>query len=175
MPYRRLFLLVEGSDDERFAKNVLLAIFNEQYDTVQIVKYSGKSPKKKRQFINSIMSMRADYLYLSDINSNPCITTKKTQVQNKVNNIKLDRIRVVITEIESWYFAGLKNDAAKDLGIDIIPDSNTLTKETFNRLIPRHFDSRIDFMIEILKRYSRDTAKHNNKSFKYLAEKDLNI
>ncbi|OGW18585.1 MAG: hypothetical protein A3G93_11920 [Nitrospinae bacterium RIFCSPLOWO2_12_FULL_45_22] len=43
----------------------------------------------------------------------------------------------------------------------------------FNRLIPNKFDSRIDFMLEILKYFSMGIAKQKNKSFSYFLERHI--
>ena len=61
---------------------------------------------------------------------------------------------------------------AKNLGIKKkIPDTtDTVTKEQFYNLMPKKFDSKIDFMREILKNFSIEIAKKKNKSFKYFVE-----
>jgi hypothetical protein len=51
-----------------------------------------------------------------------------------------------------------------------VPDlsfTDELTKEDFNGLIPPKFDSRIDFMFELLKYFSIDTAEKKNQSFRF--------
>ena len=51
-----------------------------------------------------------------------------------------------------------------------LASTDELTKEDFNRLIPRRFDSRIDFMFEILKSFSIETAARRNNSFDFFVE-----
>jgi hypothetical protein len=53
------------------------------------------------------------------------------------------------------------------------PFSSTedISKKQFNNLIPKGFDSRIDFMLEILKYFSIKIAKQKNKSFRYFLQK----
>jgi hypothetical protein len=78
----------------------------------------------------------------------------------------------VIKEIESWYLAGLTAKDLEKLNIDYKKKkTDNLTKEQFNRLIPKKFISRIDFMQEVLKHFHLETAKQNNQSFKYFLEK----
>ncbi|HII98687.1 MAG TPA: hypothetical protein HA272_05405 [Methanoregula sp.] len=53
-----------------------------------------------------------------------------------------------------------------------------MTKEDFNAVIPLRFDSRIDFMFELLKSFSLETAVKKNASFRffynrYLAGKEI--
>ena len=79
---------------------------------------------------------------------------------------------VVVRGIESWYFAGLDNIRSKKLKIRRnFENTNNLTKEQFKTLIPKSFDSEIDFMIEILNLFSIEIAKNKNDSFKHFLEK----
>ena len=82
-----------------------------------------------------------------------------------------DKIIVVIKEIESWYLAGLDNEVCRQLKINNFADTDNVTKEKFNALIPKKFTSRIDFMLEILKNFSIEIAKQKNNSFRYFVEK----
>jgi len=76
-------------------------------------------------------------------------------------------IVVVVKEIESWYLAGIKETLARRIHIPNLMSTDDLTKEAFNALIPYEFDSRIDFMFEILKEFSTDTAQQKNRSFRF--------
>jgi hypothetical protein len=78
---------------------------------------------------------------------------------------------VVIKEIESWYLAGLDDRSSKRLGTRYLNTTDNVTKEQFNDLIPKKFDSRIDFMQEILKCFHTETGKQKNTSFRYFLEK----
>lgn len=78
---------------------------------------------------------------------------------------------MVIKKIESWYLAGLDDSPCKQLGIPSYTNTEDITKEQFNRLMSKKFDSRIDFMQEILKYFQVEIAKQKNKSFNYLLEK----
>jgi len=176
MDLKTLYVFVEGDDDERFFSAILLPRLREKYGGVKVIKYAQK-PKKFEylgKFIRSICSMRADYILVVDIDSSPCVTAKKQEVQGNLKNLSQDRILVVVKEIEGWYLAGLYKDSAKKLGLKEIPENtNTLTKEDFNRLIPKKFDSRIDFVREILKNFSLEIAQNKNSSLRYCIEKYL--
>ena len=80
-------------------------------------------------------------------------------------------IVVVIMEMEGWYYAGITGDVAQELGIAEMPSTDELTKEDFNARIPRRFDSRIDFMFEILKSFSLETADRKNQSFHFFVNR----
>jgi len=171
MDYKQLFFLVEGGDDERFFERIVKPEFEEKYDTVQIWKYAQAKNTKVDNFLKSIKAMGAEYIFVVDINSVPCVTSKKQKIQNKFKNIDKDKIIVVIREIEGWYFAGLDRTISTKLKIPYYGTTNNISKEQFNDLMRKKFDSRIDFMVEILKSYSIETAKQKNKSFKYFIEK----
>lgn len=174
MNYAVLYIFVEGDDDERFFREILLPTLKKKYNDVKIIKYAQK-PKKFEfieKFIRSIISMGGDYIYVTDINDSPCITAKKQEIQNNLRYINGNKILVVIKEIESWYLAGLDRNSAKRLGIKQIPTTTeNVTKEQFINLVPRKFHSRIDFMREILENFSIKTAKEKNKSLEYCVEK----
>ena len=168
MEYNRLWILVEGNDDEKLVAKIK-PVFEEKYDSVTIWKYAQQLQKKTCGFLKSVNSMpSSDYFFLQDINQSPCITAKKEKVRDKYGEIiNLTKVVIVIKEIESWYLAGLDDDACNELRIGTISNTNSITKEDFNRIQPKKFDSHIDFMQEILKRFSIETAKEKNTSFDY--------
>ena len=166
-----LFIFVEGEDDKRFFNEILSPKFRKKYDNIMIIRYSEIEKEKVDNFIKSIKAMGADYIYLTDINNSPCITAKKEETHSKYKNIDNDKMIVVIKEIESWYLAGLDNKVCRQLKINNFADTDNVTKEKFNALIPKKFTSRIDFMSEILKYFSIEIAKQKNNSFQYFVEK----
>lgn len=115
--------------------------------------------------------MNADYIFVADINDALSETAKRQKIQGEFSEVEGDRIIVVIKEIESWYLAGLDDANSRKLGIHFSGCTDNVTKEQFNSLIPKKFDSRIDFMSEVLKRFSLEMAKQKNKSFKGFLER----
>ncbi|MEL4897816.1 hypothetical protein [Crocosphaera sp. Alani8] len=120
--------------------------------------------------------MKADYIYLADNDNATCIIEKKEIIKNRFNNIDWKTIIVVCKEIESWYYAGLTEEEFKKLGIEKpgkYKNTDNLIKEQFNRSIPKNFNSRVDFMIEVLKAYNLNTVinKQSNKSLLYFIGK----
>jgi len=169
--YKRLYVWVEGNDDERFFKKVLASKFEEKYDNVVLIKYAVMKKEKIDKYIESIGASGADYIYLTDINNSPCVTAKKEGIQSEISRIDEDKIIVVVKEIESWYLAGLDDRVCRRLRINNFTNTDNITKEKFNALIPKKFTSRIDFMSEILKNFSIEIAKQKNNSFRYFVEK----
>lgn len=170
MPYRQLRILVEGNDDERFFERIR-TILEKKYDFIQTWKYQQKTNKQVRNFLQSIKEMDSSYIFVKDINRAPCVTEKKQRIKRKYGRIDISNLIIVIKEIEGWYLAGLDDESCKELGLRLFSNTNDLTKEHFNNLIPNKFDSRIDFMVEVLKRFSLETAKQKNKSFSYFMSK----
>jgi len=115
--------------------------------------------------------MRADYIFVADINSVPCVTELKQELTRSYKNLDEDRVVAVIKEIESWYLAGLDDTHAESLNLPKFTTTNDVTKEQFNPLIAKRFNSRIDFMQELLKRFSMTIAERKNSSFSYFVEK----
>jgi len=172
MNYKRLFILVEGDDDERLFQIILKQKLEVKYDEVKIWKYRQEKYKRVHDFIKAIKAMpNAEYIYVADIDKSPCVTNKKQEIKNKFKGIDLNRIIVVVKEIEGWYLAGLDDESCKKLKIRFGGDANDVTKEQFNDLIPKNFVSRIDFMSEVLKLFSIEMAKQKNKSIRYFLER----
>lgn len=82
MNYKRLFLFIEGNDDERFFGRIIKPIYEEKYD-VKLWKYAHQKNKKIENFLKSVKSMKADYIFVADINLAPCIADKKQIIQKK--------------------------------------------------------------------------------------------
>jgi hypothetical protein len=171
MSYQRLYLWVEGVDDARFFEKIVKPYLSKTYDTINIIEYAQLKKKKVNDFIKSINSMEADYIFLADIDLSPCITQKKSKVKRAYRTVDENKIVVVIREIEAWYLAGLSLAKNKKLGIKNFSTTDNVNKEIFNNLIPNRFDSRIEFMLEILSHFLITEAKRKNKSFKYLTKK----
>lgn len=165
-----LFLLVEGSDDERFAQAVLEKPFLKKYHAVKIISFAQRPKKYVDGLIRSAKSMSADYVLLTDINSSPCVTHRKTKISEKFRLCDFDKIQVVAPEIESWYVAGLDTHSIDNLKIARFDSVNLITKEIFDSITPPKMHRR-DFLIEVLKHFSLDTAKANSTSFQYFCTK----
>lgn len=175
--YHRLFVFVEGSDDERFFNRGINDYFKEKYRDIKIIKYANKKEKYEYvdKYIYSIKNMNskgilADYIYLTDIDNIDEIEKKKENIKDEFKNIELERVIIVVKEIESWYLAGLDKSAMDKIGVSFSGNTNKLTKEKFIKLMPSDFSSKTNFMIEILKKFNFDTAIIKNRSFKYFAK-----
>ena len=175
MNYKLLHIFLEGNDDERFCISIIKPLLEKKYDSVLFYRYAAKTSKKIVNFIKSIAAMNADFIIMTDIDDSPCITVKKEELKKrkiKYHTLNEDNIIVVIKEIESWYLAGLTAKDLEKLNINSkIKETDNLTKEQFDRLIPSEFVSRIDFMQEVLKHFHLETARRKNKSFNYFFEK----
>lgn len=168
MAYKRLWVLLEGSYDERFFERVIRPIFEKTYDSVKPWQYAQKQTKKVENFLRAIKSMGSDYFFWGDINNLPCVTAKKNRIKSKYGaKIDTNNLIIVVKEVESWYLAGLDDKGCNELGLRIFRNTDNITKEKLEKLMPKKFDSRIDFMVEILKRFSVETAKQKNRSFNH--------
>ena len=174
--YRRLFILIEGPDDGRFFNRIIKPIFEGRYDYVGVWEHAQKSPKKTKSFINNINAMSSDnivanYIFVTDFNDAPCFTYRKQAKQSKLTNLDKDKIIVARKEIEGWYLAGLDETCSNKCGIIHCQSTDNVTKEQFDKLIPKKFaSSRIDFCQEILKYFEVEIAKQKNESFRYFLE-----
>jgi hypothetical protein len=168
---KRLFILVEGEDDVRFFGRIIKPLFASRYEFVEIIPYASIKREKVNNFLKSVRQMNNDYIFVADIDTERSVRDKKQILYFHFNNINGHSIVIVIKEIESWYYAGLSAASAQDIGVEDLTTTDDLFKEDFNQLMPRQFDSRIDFMFEILKSFSLQTAVLKNRSFKFFVER----
>jgi hypothetical protein len=168
---KRLYILVEGEDDVRFFGRVMKPLFVSRYDSVEIIQYACIKRVKINNFLKSLAEMKNDYLFVADIDQERSVRDKKQLLYHWYSNVNGSNIVIVIMEIESWYYAGLPDEVLQRLGLPLLPSTDKLTKEDFNTLIPPPFDSRIDFMFEILKSFSPVLAARHNQSFKFFFER----
>jgi len=168
---KRLFIMVEGEDDIRFFGRIIKPLFISRYDSVEIIPYASIRRTKVNNFLKSVRMMKSDYIFVADIDTERSVRDKKQILYYHFSNIESGSIVVVIKEIESWYYAGLPRETELSLGIPNLSSTDELTKEDFNTLIPRKYDSRIDFMFEILKFFSMDTARMKNNSFRFFVDR----
>lgn len=171
MALRKLYIFVEGTDDALFFNKVFLHRFKKLYDDVEIIQYAQMKKSKVDLFILSINTLNFDYIMLADIDDVQTVAEKKRIIKHKFELVDIEKILIVIKEIESWYLAGLTDDFALSLGLEPIETTNTITKEDFNLYYIRSYRSRIDFMQEVLKHYSVEVACRRNRSFDYFYKK----
>lgn len=171
MSYVQLFAFLEGDDDERFFNSTLRPRLEAQYSHIQTIKYAGLKSEKIKSYITSIKGMGARYCFLRDIDGAMCVSEKRFQLIERYHALDPENIFVVVKEIESWYLAGISSSDAKKMKLSFQGSTNALTKEQFDALRPKRFISRIDFMVEILRVFSFQTAATNNSSFGYFVAK----
>jgi hypothetical protein len=127
--------------------------------------------QQKTGFVNRLMRAMShegfDRLFIADINSAPCVTSRKEKVNERYHGLGDREIIVVSREIESWYLAGLTADGAAALSVTVPASTDRLTKEDLDRLRPPQFDSELDFLLELLKYFDGTTACKRNQSFAY--------
>jgi hypothetical protein len=161
---KNLFIFVEGQDDKRFFEKIILPILKGKYVFISIRTYANEKNKELAQFIRSLKQMNTDYIFVVDKNSEyGCITTKKKDVQ-KSYDVEVDKIIVVIKEIESWYLAGLNEEQTKKFGLPILEHTENVGKKKFEEYRRNcKIHNRKDLMTEILKNFSIKTAKQKKQ------------
>lgn len=170
--YRLMWIFVEGSDDRTFVDHVLRPILEKEYDYIDVWEYAQQTHAKTEEFVRSLRSMKADYLFLADIDDLPCVTAKKEILAGRYRQgVEATRAVVVVREIESWYMAGADEGVCQKLGIKGTFHADDVTKERFRSLMPKRFnDSVVDFMTELLNEFQVDVARSKNRSFGYLMD-----
>lgn len=171
-----LYLLVEEEDDKRFVDRIIAPRLQEKGFRVRIIKYAQKKHRDLENLLSSLFTMQAttgaEYAYLADIDDSPCVTEKKQRICGYISGLDASRIFLVIKEIESWYLAGLTTEQARRMKVKRPPvNTNSVTKQYLNALVPAQYSSRLEFMIDLLDGYSLDTAIQRNDSLRYFCAK----
>ncbi|MCK5741950.1 MAG: hypothetical protein KAH48_07025, partial [Chlorobi bacterium] len=113
MKLKKIYIFVEGNDDERFFKSAIAPKLLEKYDDVEIIKYRQWRKEKVNLFLLSIQTLGFDYIFTADMDFEHSVNKKKQSIQKVYTNAALSSIEIVIVEIESWYMAGLSDNAAR--------------------------------------------------------------
>jgi len=113
--------------------------------------------------------MGDEYFFLADINSSPCFPEKRQDLLKRFTDLEGGRVIIVVKEVEGWYLAGIPEN--NPWGLRVPTDTTNLTKEHFDAAIPKVLDSRIAYMVEILKLFEINTAGARNASFQYFARR----
>lgn len=169
--YHRLFIFVEGPDDTRFFRHIMLPLLSTRFQSVQIVEYGGIPKQKIQALLSSIRKMGASYLFVADRDLNPCVTIKKEKLLTAIPELAAEKIVVVVQEIEGWYLSGVSSRDSKLLRLQWVNDTSVVTKERFNGMIPSRYDSRTDFMLEILRMFNLEEARRRSPSLQYFMTK----
>jgi hypothetical protein len=165
-----LLLLVEGDDDERFFKRVIIPILDNTRYEIRIWKYKQEKKEKIDGFLLTASKIGI-YLLFHDIDAEPCLVSKRNKVIKNFSNADLKKVVIVISEIESWYLSGVNLEICKKMGIcKFLPETNSCSKEQFIQLIPRNM-SKVEFMSNMLDSFDIELGKKRNKSLKYFFEK----
>lgn len=159
-----LYVFVEGTDDQRFFERYYKGL------NVKFILYAKEKTSKINSFIKNIKHIpHADYLLFADADKD-CIYHNLQKMLSRYPQLTKDKLIIVEKEIESWYLAGLTEAVCRKLKITRFLDTNTITKEQFDNILPKRMN-RIDFMIELVKEYSIKDAIECNKSFKRFVQK----
>ena len=172
----RIYLLVEGDDDQRFFDNPRIKSELElKYSEVHIVKYSTWATDRIAKFLEGIRASEGEYIFVRDFDHGECVPGRKTEILRDYASLNLDpgRILVVIHEIESWYYAGISETFCNRSGLARLPSTHNLSKSGFDTLIEGKFGSRIDCLAEIIHSFSIEVARSKNESFAYFCRRFL--
>lgn len=171
-PGKSLVVFVEGPDDERFVKFVVTPLVLNTYDQVIIKKYANEKKGTIKQYVKAFRKNNMfDYYFTRDMDAETCVEKRKKSLKFGQDESK---VIIVCREIESWYLAGLDQSQCKTLRVTHHRNTESVSKEQFDKLIPPRTASRTAFLIQVLTRFSLKAAKSQNTSFRYFAGK-LNI
>lgn len=165
---KTLYVFVEGENDEIFVKFFFEKVF-ESYDRVKFWKYAQKKKYDNINLLSAINQIEKwDYILFTDFDSRNSIGERKREVQKKFNNeLDLEKIFIVVEEIESWFTAVLDFSKFELKNLSYIKDTQEVTKEYFNAQALGRYHPKTHFLIEIMKSFRLQQGLKRNHSLNY--------
>jgi hypothetical protein len=170
---KRLVVWVEGDRDLRFFEVVVKPRLALAFFQVLVKTYRQMKRVDVNRFLHTFSRQGFGCIFVADLNSAPCVTSRKQKLKEHYPGLMDDDIVVVSREIESWYLAGLTTDGATPLKVECPASTDRLTKEDLDRLRLPRFDSELDFLLELLKCFDATEACKRNKSFEHFQRRFL--
>ena len=159
---------VEGDSDRRLFEAVVKPRLEAADVEVLVLTYRQRKTDEVNRKLLSMARQRFKRLFLTDLDSAPCITDRKEKAKDRYASLEDKEIIVVCPEIESWYLAGLSTEGAAALKMKPPSSTDRVTKQDLERMRPARLDSQLDFLVELLKYFDWSTACQRNRSFAYL-------
>ncbi len=174
MKYKKLYIYVEGKDDNKFFASIIKPLFEAQdYAKVEIVEYSGTSKSALKNDLDNIRSTKnCDYLFVCDMDAKNKkakneLQRKEQARKERYKSLDDEKIIIVKEEIESWYLAGISSENFEIFNIKPFSDTEHIDKAQFQAIMPKIFDLKADFMQAILDDYDLPNASNRNTSLHY--------
>jgi hypothetical protein len=171
----KYYFFVEGDSDGTFFEKVIFSISGiPNRGNFKFIKYARSKKEAINGIIKTLRENNFNYFFFTDFDKGPCVTSVKEKQKVTFPSLEDEKIFVVIKKIESWYLAGLDNENSIEMGIENFESTDNIAKGKFEEMKPAKYNSVKDFSLEILKRFSVETAKEKNGSFKYSWIKIIN-
>lgn len=164
----KYYFFIEGDSDGTFFEKLIFSVLKiPNKGNFSFIKYARRKKSEIDGIIKSLSESNYNYFFFADFDSGPCISSIKEKQKSTFPSVEEDKIFVVIREIESWYLAGLDEKHSTEIGVENFEKTDQISKGKFEEIKPSKFISNKDFQLEILKRFSVETAKEKNSSFNY--------
>lgn len=167
----KVFVLVEGDDDETFFSNIIEPRIYDRFENIKYWHYSQKEKKGIKKFVKSLNEMEDDisYLFLADRDEKDSVEDKIAKLVEEYEHLTKENTYVAEIDIESWYFAGLEQEVCDEFNITYFGNTSNKGKDYFKQTLPCHLyrnnNFKKSFLIKITKNYSLDEARSCNSSF----------
>ena len=169
-----IFVFVEGPDDKTFFEKIVEPRIAGDIDKVEYFEYSEEHPEYIEDRIRGLESDKmpdhVDYIFLTDRDDCEDKESSIEEITENYPEISQEKVKVVVIEIESWYFAGLDQDNCKKLNIPYFKDTSNKNKEEFKSRLPEKLytssNFKTSFLNNITTKFNVKEAKKTNDSFK---------
>lgn len=175
MSKKILYIFVEGPDDEKFINAFIkdMNCLTQQYKTIKCIRYGeGWNASKINQYIDkTIQELGHDYIFLADADFGAgvdCFPHRKENLSKIYKLTDINKIWIVVEEIESWFLAGFDEQFCKKEKLDFKKKTEKVTKEVFDKIDKnkkkKSHNQLIDFLIRKKSYFSYSEVTNRNES-----------
>ncbi|MCK4567834.1 MAG: hypothetical protein KAU48_11060 [Candidatus Thorarchaeota archaeon] len=162
-----IYLLLEGDDDERLFRQVIIPLMKNKGFVPIIWKYSNETSKEISKRLDILSKMKEDYILFADLDKAQCVTERKSELRNIYRSLDEMRIIVIVKAIEGWYAAGITENGCEKLGLHEPCKTEDFDHSKFKKWTYKKFRKESFGKMAILQHFSPRIARERNESFGY--------
>lgn len=182
MPFNNsVFIFYEGKMDKSLFERKIKKEFNKMKKIVHLQPYCEQDKKEVNKFIKTYKNSSdgRNYLLIADCDRKSR-KRKIKELMEKYPDLDEGRIVLVVQMIEGWYLAGLTENNAISLCIDLYQfkryDPNSIKKEEFCSLEPKNeYENKRAFYIAVANKFDLNIGITRNKSLLEFYNQHLSI
>ncbi len=167
-----VIFLVEGSDDERFVRDVLEPRMDERSE---VIKYSQKPNSAVDDILAAVHEVYRGHYFVTDLDRgqqgcHDCDDREEYERDRYDIKSAFD-ILVAVDAVEGWYLAGVSDEIAEEKLVRVPPTTTHVDKSEFDDVFrDSEYISKERLKIDITEEFDYDLACDRSDSFQYVCD-----